>query len=319
MFIYDLGDSGALLRVSLSNNKEISIISNLLRNIKDNQMIKTIQFIGISFLFGLPVAQAGTIIEVQDEGEQTSILTDGQQARINASASEYVIVNYKDQSVRVIDQQNRQVILFDNDAAAAGKKPKMNVSIKKLGSGQAVAGYQTEKFSYSANGKPCGVIYGSKDAYKLNGVKELLDAMNTMMEKQSAAMGGYAGMMDDCELADIELHKHITTTGIPLRIEVNGRVDMEVKQIKADVAIAADTFVIPASYEKVSMKQQMAAASKGMAEAQQQMQMQAKEYQPQMEQMVKELQQLEQQLTPEMMEQMQRAQEMMMQYQQQQQ
>ncbi len=280
-------------------------------------MIKIIQFIGISFLFSLPAVQAGTIIEVQDQDEQTKIMTDGQQARINASASEYVIVNYKDQSVRLIDRQNRQVILFDSDAAATGNKPKMSVSINKLGSGQTIAGYKTEKFSYTANGKSCGVIYGSKDAYQLKGVKELLNAMNTMMEKQSAAMGGFTGMMDDCELADIELHKHITTTGIPLRIETNGSVDMEVKSIKTDAVIAADTFVIPASYEKVSMKQQMAAASKGMAQAQQQMQEKDYPSQMEMDQMMKEMQQLEQQLTPEMMEQMRRAQEMMMQYQQQ--
>ena len=277
-------------------------------------MIKIIQFIGIGLLFST-VIQAGTVIEVQDQDVLTKIMTDGQQARIDMSASEFVIVNYEDQSVRMVDQQNKQVMLFDGGTAmAANNAVKINVAVKKLGSGQTIAGFKTEKFSYTANGKPCGIILGSKQAYQVKGIKELVNAVSIMIEKQSAILGGLVGMMDDCERADMELNNFTNTIGIPMRTEVDGRVDTEIKSIKTDVALPADAFVIPASYKTVTMQQQVEAASKGMDQAQQKMQ--ENNYQPQLDQMMKGMQQLEQ-LTPEMMEQMRQAQEMMKQYQQQ--
>ena len=53
----------------------------------------------VTFLLSSPLL-AGTIVEVQGKGEMMSMLTDGQQARLNMSADEYVIVNYKNHSVK---------------------------------------------------------------------------------------------------------------------------------------------------------------------------------------------------------------------------
>lgn len=266
-----------------------------------------IQSAGAVFLFiSANAVFAGTIIQIQDSDELVTVSTDGQFARMDMSGDEYVIMDYKKHTVKVVNPQKRQVMLLDADKMSAGKSgSEIRTSVKKLGAGLNIAGYATQKYAYSANGKSCGVIYGSKDAYQKPGIKELLQTMQDMMEKQQAILGGLAGMVDDCTLADMKVGDHVNTIGMPMRTEKNGAVDSEVKSIKLDVNLAADIFVIPAAYKTITMEQQI-------REAKQQMQ----QYQPQVQQMMQQMQQSGQ-IPPEMMEQMRRAQEMMKQYQQQ--
>ena len=270
-------------------------------------MFRYVRCFAVIFFLSSPLV-AGTIVEVQSKGELMSLLTDGQQARVNMSGDEYVIVNYKNHSVKVVSPQKQQVMLLNVDEMASGNNSaRINTAIKNMGPAQTIAGYRTQKFDYAANGKSCGVIYGSKDAYQAKGIKNLLGAMKAMMEKQLAELGGLAGMLDDCILADMKISDHVNTVGVPMRTEKNGRVDTEIKSIKVDIAIPADTFVIPASYKTVTIKGQMLTVEKDMVKVQQQMQQRNYQTtQPQMQQTG--------QLTPEMMEQMRRSQQMMRQY-----
>lgn len=281
-------------------------------------MIKANQLMAMVLLLCSPLVQAGTIVEIQNQGELTRIMTDGQQARINMSAAEYVIINYKNRSVRVVDPQKQQVMLLDADTksvAAANNFLSIRTSMNKLGSGQMIAGYKTQRYGYSANGKSCGVIYGSNEAYQVKGIKQLVSAMNTMMEKQRAALGGLAGMIDDCTLADMMLSDQVASIGIPMRTEKNGHIDSEIKSIKTEVDLPVNTFVIPAAYKTVTMQDQVNSVTKDMANVQPQMQgNKNQDQQAQMQQMMRQMQQSGQ-LTPEMMEQMRRAQDMMKQYQ----
>jgi len=265
-------------------------------------MKKLIQHAGMAFLLvAANSVFAGTVIQIQDGDDLTTVSTDGAFARMDMPGDEYVIVNYKKHTVKIVDPKKKQVMLLNADKVSGGKSgPGVRTSLKKLGAGMKVAGYPTQKYAYSANGKSCGFIYGSKDAYQQKGIKELLLAMTEMMEKQRAVLGGFAGMVDDCTLADMKLSDHVNTIGVPMRTEKNGAVDSEVKSIKLGVNLPADTFAVPAAYKTVTMEQQM-------REAKQQMQ----QYQPQMQQMMQQ----SGQMTPEMMQQMRRAQEMMKQYQ----
>jgi hypothetical protein len=272
-------------------------------------MIKAIQFSGFIFFLFSSVSLAGTVVEIQNNNELATVLTDGQQARINMSGSEYAIVDYKNQSVKVVSPEKQQVMLLNVKAMTAGNQsaPAVHTSVDRLGDGQLIAGYKTQKFGYSANGQQCGVIYGSWEAYEVKGIRELLSAMRTMMEQQQTLLGGFAALVDDCILADMKISDHVKTIGVPMRTEKNGKVDTEIKSIKADVDLPADVFAIPASYKTVTLQEQMSGMTNNMARAQQQLQ----QHQPQMQQM---MQQQSGQLSPQAIEQMRRAQGMMQRY-----
>jgi hypothetical protein len=276
-------------------------------------MIKTIQFFLITLFLSSSV-MAGTVIKIQNNNEDMSIMTDGQRVRMNMSGADYVIVDYKNKNVSVVDPQKQQVMLLNVDEVAKGNSaPLVQTSVKRLSSGQMIAGYKTQKYSYTANGKSCGVIYGSTDAYQAGDIKALLGAMKTMLEKQRAALGGFAAFVDDCTLADLQVVDHVNTIGMPMRTEKNGRVESEIKSINMNAVLPANTFVIPANYRNVTMQDETKAATKDIVNAQQQMQQRGyygqQGQQPQVQQMARQMQQSGQ-VTPEMMEQMRRAQHM---------
>lgn len=264
-----------------------------------------IQISGLFLLLSSVAAQAATVIEVQNSNDLTTVVTDGEFARMNMSASEYVIVDYKKNTVKVVNPQKQEVVLLGTGNTPAGNNgPQVHTAIRNLGAGISVAGYPTQKYSYSANGRTCSVVYGSREVYQKQGIKELFQAMKIMVEQQRAVLGGLASMLDDCTLADMKISDHVKTVGVPMRTEKNGRIETEIKSIRYDVALPADTFVIPASYKTLTLQDQINAASKEMAQ-----------HQPQMQDMVRQMQQSGQ-MTPEMMQQMRRSQEMMRQYQQ---
>ena len=285
---------------------------------KQSHIIRTSSIL-IGVLINSSILMAGTIVEIKNKDAMTTILTDGKKARMNSGGDDYIIVNYLNNSVKVVDTKQRQVMSLDiEDLPKGGTPPKVNTVVKSIGSGPVVAGYKTQKFSYTVNGQPCGQIFGSKEVYQLDDIKDLFNAMGIIAERQQAIMGGFAGMIDDCSLGDMKIAEQVNTIGVPMRTIENGRVDMEIQGIKLDVNLPADTFVIPASYEKVTMKEEMKNIEKEMAKMQQhkpQMQEMMRQHEPQMQEMMKQMQQSGQ-MTPEMMEQMRQAQEMMKQYQQ---
>lgn len=246
------------------------------------------------------LVQAGTVVEVLSDNELTTILTDGKQARVNTAGAEYIIVDYQSHTVKMVDPVKKQVMLLAADASTAGlSAPKVQTSLKKLGSGGLVAGYKTEKYAYSVNGRHCGVIYGSLQAYREKGIQALFAAMDNLVKKQQAAMGGYVGMIDDCTLGEMQFSDQTGRLGVPMRTEKNGVVNSEVKSIKWNVELPTDAFLVPASYKTTTLEEQM-------REVRRQMQ----QYQPQMQQMMEQMQRSGQ-VDADTMTQMQMMQEMM--------
>ena len=282
---------------------------------------KLSNILGIVLIIFSSSVSAGTIIEFQNKGELTTMLTDGKQARLNMPSQEYVIIDYRKHLVKVINQSKQQVMVLDVSAADKSSSSKrVNVSIKSLGQARDVAGYKTEKLEYSANGNLCGVILASKSAYRQKGIKDLISAMQTMVKKQRAVLGGFAGLVDDCTLADMQLTEQVSSIGLPMRTVKNGVIETEINSIKVDVALPKSTFVIPAAYKIITMDEQVKQATQGMQNMnsfkQPATQQPGMQQGSQAQDMMRQMQQSGQ-FTPEMMEQMRGAQQMMQQYQQQ--
>ena len=260
-------------------------------------MIRPLSIFTFTFLTCTSL-NAATVVEIKDANEMTTVMTDGEMARMNMSGNEYVVVDIKTNEVKFVSPQDKEVMLIDASKMPSGNNSAGPVAkLNKLGSGPTIAGYDTEKFSLSANNQPCAVIYGSDDAAGAEGITELMNVLRTMVEKQRAMMGGFAGMMDDCTRAEMNIADHVKTIGVPMRVEKNGSMISEVKSIKVSVDLPKDTFIIPANYKTVSMQGKMAEA------------------QPQMQDMMRQMQQSGQ-MTPEMIEKMRQAEQMMRQYQQ---
>ena len=261
-----------------------------------------------------PVAAfAGTVIKIQDADEMTTMLTDGKRARVNISADEYVIVDFASQKINMVNPRKQQVMVFNTKKNAnsgqhstGASRSLVKLALNYKGKTKNIAGYRSDKYEYSANGKNCGVVYASKNALQAQGVKQLLNAMQAMIDQQRDVMGGFVAMIDDCKLADMQLTEKINEIGVPMQREENGHVTTQVKSIDVGVPLPADIFVVPASYKNTTIEEQIQQAYQGVTKG-------APGVAPTQPQM----QQLQQsgQLTPEMIEQMRSARKMMQQYQ----
>lgn len=217
-------------------------------------MTKSIQLTAALCSLCSSITMAGTIIDIQTKNQMTTVLTDGQLSRLNMGEGEFVLVNHKSQQLMMVNSHKHEIMLFDSKQISANSNgPKVRTAVKLIGAEINIAGYKTNKYEYSANGKFCGVIYGSKTVYQVEGVKELFSAMKMLMDRQQAILGGLASMLDVCTLADMKLSDRVTTIGVPMRSEKNGYVDTEVKNIQVGVDIPGYIFEVPASYRIVTM------------------------------------------------------------------
>jgi len=293
-------------------------------------MFKSIQFSFFPLLFiVLNLATdvfAGTVIKIQDGNEVTTMFTDGRRARINMSADEYVIFDFASQKIKMVNPQKKQLMVFNakrnNQYSTGSSSALVKLSLKSRGRVKNIAGYQSEEYEYTANGQFCGVLFASKSALREKGVKELLDAMQAMIDQQRDVLGGFAALIDDCKLADMQLTEEFSKIGVPMQKLDNGRVTTQVKSIDVDVSLPSAAFVVPASYKNTTLEEQVQQAYKGLSptasgatsQSTPRPAPQGASNQKQMQSMMQQMQRSGQ-LTPEMIEQMRSAERMMRQYQ----
>lgn len=215
-------------------------------------MIKII-FYGISILYSAAL-WAGTIVEIHNSNELTTLYTDGQFAKIELPMSEYALVDHEQSDAKIINASKKEITLLTiNDIDPRRDVNAVDIKVIKEGQGIMVAGYATQKYRYSANGKMCGIIFGSRAAYEEKGVKEIFSAINILMKKQYAVLGGFARLVDACTLADMQVGDFVHVFGVPMRIEKSGIVDSEVKSISVDVELPVDSFILPADYKVINI------------------------------------------------------------------
>ncbi len=243
------------------------------------------------------VTQADTQIKtIGNDGEYSTITSNGNIARIdNSSEPGYVLIDTRKQQFNMVDPQRRQVTvvnLKNSKKPAQAATNQVKVSLNRIGKGPKIAGYRTDKYTLSANGRLCNTIFGSKAALNIKSMAELFDAMDTM-EQSLDMMGGFRSMMDECDEANMQSAELFKAAGAPLRvIDANGQLESEVQSINSNTKVAKNFYQIPASYQQVSMQQQI-------NQARQQMQ----QNMPDMNQIMQQMQQGG--MSPEAMKQMQ--------------
>ncbi len=258
-------------------------------------------------------AIAATLIEVASENAgQTQVMMEGSKSRIDMGERQgYMLIDYKKQTMFAVIPEKRQILDMSGDMPSLGGKPvpKIKIELVSNGSGPMIAGYSTKKFTLKAEGKVCGTLFGSKAAMETTGIDKLFESMKTMAEKQRAAIGGYAAMLDVCTRANMDFASQGEKVGVPMRmLDANGKVTSEIKSIKTNASLPANAFVLPKGYKTTTMAEQMNRAKQGMGQGMNNSQGQM----PDMQQMMKQMQQSGS-MPPEAMEQMKRYQEMMQQ------
>lgn len=251
---------------------------------------------------------AATLIEVVEDGERSQVMIDGNKSRINMGEGQgFMLIDYKKQTMFAVMPKEKQILDMSGDLPSLGGSPVAEIKtvLVSNGRGPTIAGFPTKKFTLKAEGKVCGTLFGSKAAMQTIGLNRLFESMKAMAEKQRTAMGRYAALVDVCTRADMSFASQVEKVGVPMRtLDANGKITSEIKSIKTNVRLPANTFTLPQGYEIITLAEQMDRARQGLNQLQGQM--------PDMQQMMKQMQESGG-MPPEVMQQMKRYQEMLQQ------
>lgn len=226
-------------------------------------MLRSIAFLQLFSLISFTL-HAGTIVDIQNQKkQQTQFLSDGKMGRMNSAGDRtYMIVDYTDQSIKVVMPKRSEVLDLGGEMPSLGlggtPTEKVALIVEAEGEGPEVAGYATQKFKLSVNGESCGVAFASKEAMEDTGMDQMFKTLQKVAEKTSQAMGALQPDISPCERAKTNTANHIETMGAPLRsLDEKGNVEVEVTRIQTDISLPPDTFVIPAEYKVVSAADKM--------------------------------------------------------------
>lgn len=247
-------------------------------------------------------------------GSNSTISSDGRRARIEDDKMPgYVIVDYTAGQIMMVDPQRGEAMSTTiAQAEAAGDD--VQVSLRKQGGGPKIAGYGTRKYQLTANGKACGSVYTSKKLLDNGGVRAMFEAMRNMQRASRGMMGGFGGLLSDCQRASMQLSEVLDAAGAPLKIiDENGSVVSEVTRVDTDKKLPASHYRLPAGIKVVDMSERM---NQAMQQGQQMMQQM-----PDMNELMQQMQgsggEMSEEMQQQMQQQMQQMQKMLEQLQQQ--
>lgn len=262
----------------------------------------------LAFMITTTAVSADTVIEFINENNKSQFLTNGKVARINTRGNdEYMLVNFKTNTIYSVTPETKQIINLSNSIPSVSgvKPPSIRLSIKPEGRGPKIAGYNTRKYSLSANGEYCGSIFASKDALKGTAIESMLGTMKTMADNHRKSLGGFAAVIPVCQMARIQLAEKLPQIGAPMRTtDKKGQIETEITMILKNAGVDAHNYSLPPGYEKVAMGEKI---EKARTNSRQMDRMQKNT--PEMQRMMREMQQSGQ-IPPEVLQRMQRYQEM---------
>ena len=255
--------------------------------------------------------QADVQIKIKDGGGRVStISSNGKAVRIDErSMPGYVLIDYASGEFMMVDTSRRQIMHSNLGGGGASAQGGVPVRLVESGPGPKIAGYPTRKLAFSAAGKSCGTIYASRELLKDRSVVAMFESMRTMQQRTRGMMGGMAGMLDDCQRANLSLADALEANGAPMRIVgANGNLISEVVAVDSNVTLGREYYQAPAGMPRVDLDKQIGEA---MQQGKQMM-----ENMPDMNQIMEQMQQGDGQMTEEMQQQMQKMMEQLQQMQQ---
>ena len=242
-------------------------------------------------------AIADVQFEIRDfSGRTSTVSSNGDRSRIdNAGIPGFAIVDHTSGEFLMVDTARKEVMvttLGRGGVTVGGEE--ISVSLDDEGGGQKIAGYETRKFRFIANGERCGTIYGSRKLMNNDRVRAMFDAMRGMQDISRSMTAGLAGVLPLCQRANLHLSGVMDSAGVPMRVlDAGGKMLSEIVSVDIDKSLPADYYQVPAGMSRVDMNAKMNEAAEQMQNM------------PDMNQMMEQMQQGGAQMTPEMQEQMQ--------------
>ncbi len=246
-------------------------------------------------------AAAGTVIENKDDqGEISRVSIEGGWARFDGAdkgEKGYMLVDLEAAKFYAVAPPERTIIEFSPRKEKKEQEKGVKAEFKKVGPGPEVAGYATDKYELTADGKSCGFFLMSESVAEIGDVKELLARLGGLTPDAFVPEEMRQGLpihRDPCEVAKMELGKEaMVREGYPMKmLDPKGETVEEVTAVKTGVELDPALFELPKGYSRTTVKEMMEGMRKEMEAARDEIERMMKEMSPEerarMEQMMKQ-------------------------------
>jgi len=199
---------------------------------------------------------AATLVETQSgEHGMQKMWIEGSHMRVDmGKGGEYMLADYTKKKIFIIDPAKKEMLdvsQFVNDSRRHSDG--LQVRVQLVGSGPKVAGYSTQKYSLSVNGRPCKQALVSHKALEDAKLGPMLEAISSI---EINPMGSQ--FMSECDRAGMLFAKRMQKLGMPLgMIEANGKITDKVERIVQNAPLPAGGFKLPVGFRRISMQQKM--------------------------------------------------------------
>lgn len=227
----------------------------------------------------IPVfSYAASMIESRDDNnETTTMLIDGNKARIETSGNDgYLVMDVATKSLKMVINEFQAILdmsdIFTQPPAhtTTAEGNFIDTYTESKGLGPKIAGYETEEYEIFANDKYCGSAFVSIRAVQDTGLRKFAGIFQNLSGHIEKKMSGLSIPLQQpvCEIAFQKLTDKIQTIGFPLRTTNQSKqLTSEVIQINTRSKLPANAFNIPAHYKTTTASEMMKNAAKQIKDA----------------------------------------------------
>jgi len=221
---------------------------------------------------------AASMIESRsDNNEITTILIDGNKARIETSGNDgFLVMDIANKSLKMVIHEFKAILdmsdIFSQPPArtTTAEGDFIDTYTEPKGLGPNVAGYETEEYEIFANDKYCGSALVSIRAVQDTGLRKFATVLQNLSGhiEQKMSRLSIVPRQSVCEIATNKLTDKIHTIGFPLKTTNQFKqLTNEVIRINTRSNVPANAFVIPADYKKTTPSEMMRNAAKQIKDA----------------------------------------------------
>lgn len=197
---------------------------------------------------------AATLIESRANQHTMKMWIEGPKSRMEMPEQDgYMLTDVKQRKLYVISVNERTVMDMSssfNSQTEKSKSDDIDIKLVKKGAGPSIAGYKTEHYTLSANGRHCADQYVSLEVLKAPDLKEYAQHAIGMSNTSPVS-----AVLDACTLASISVSERFNEIGFPLRtVEANGD-RYEVTRIQPDTSPGPHAFEVPKDFQVVDIGQ----------------------------------------------------------------
>jgi len=195
-------------------------------------------------------------MEGVNNGGSSRVWIDDNYARIkvtmkaNADAPGEMLLDIKHHEMYIIDHKTRSLVKMGDMpgfAQSESQRHHAKISVERKGKGPKVAGFTTQGYLFSANGRECYMIYTSKDVMRYKQIVAYYKAMRDVSSHTNRSGNPCSAAIDNLNIQEY---------GLPISMQdKDGKRKFEIKKISQGKSPPKNYLNKPAGYKERSMMQ----------------------------------------------------------------